>query len=126
MACLPIPECRGHRSVRFIETGPDIPDELLIDRDEGKVLFFCGAGVSLAFAKLPDFLSLAGGVIDELGALTIGQASRLFAAARLGSTSGGKSFIPVDQIFSLLDLEFDPSDVRDAVARAPAWPQPKS
>ena len=32
--------------LRFRESGPAIPDELLVARDEGQVLFFCGAGVS--------------------------------------------------------------------------------
>ena len=45
--------------MRFFENGPAIPDELLHDRDEGQVVFFCGAGVSRAKAKLPDFFGLA-------------------------------------------------------------------
>ncbi len=104
--------------MRFNENGPDIPDELLIARDEGDVLFFCGAGVSLAFAGLADFLRLAGDVIEELGSLTGSQARRLFDAASTTSPSGFKSFVPVDRMFSSLDLEFDPLEVRGAVARA--------
>jgi hypothetical protein len=41
--------------MRFIEKGVNIPDELLRAQDEGRVVFFCGAGVSLAKASLPDF-----------------------------------------------------------------------
>ncbi|TAT79519.1 hypothetical protein ELI56_15550 [Rhizobium ruizarguesonis] len=104
--------------MRFTEDGPDIPDELLIARDEGNVLFFCGAGVSRAFAGLADFLKLAGDVIDELGSLTGSQARRLHDAANTKLPSGTKSFVPVDRMFSSLDLEFDPREVRDAVARA--------
>lgn len=33
--------------------GPDMPDELLTARDEGRVVFFCCAGVSRAQAELP-------------------------------------------------------------------------
>ena len=44
--------------MRFIEHGPDIPDELLFAQDEGNVVFFCGAGVSRAYADLPDFSRL--------------------------------------------------------------------
>ncbi len=29
--------------MRFIEHGPDIPDELLLALDEERVVFFCGA-----------------------------------------------------------------------------------
>ncbi|MDR7224369.1 SIR2 family protein [Aminobacter aminovorans] len=104
--------------MRFIENGPDIPDELLISRDEGNVLLFCGAGVSLAYAGLADFLKLAGDVIDDLGSLTGSQARRLHDAASAKLPSGAKSFVPVDRMFSSLDLEFDPREVRDAVARA--------
>ncbi|WP_246763658.1 SIR2 family protein [Rhizobium bangladeshense] len=104
--------------MRFNEHGPDIPDELLVARDEGNVLFFCGAGVSLAYAGLADFLKLAGDVIDELGSLTGSQARRLHDAASTKLPSGTKSFVPADRMFSSLDLEFDPREVRDAVARA--------
>ncbi|WP_017958498.1 SIR2 family protein [Rhizobium leguminosarum] len=102
--------------MRFHEHGPDIPDELLVARDEGNVLFFCGAGVSLANAKLADFLTLAKNVIDDLGSLTGSQARRLYDAAR--PPSGAKSYVPVDRMFSSLDLEFEPREVRDAVAQA--------
>ncbi|MGO7242878.1 SIR2 family protein [Rhizobium ruizarguesonis] len=104
--------------MRFIENGPDIPDELLIARDEGNVLFFCGAGVSLAYAGLADFLKLAEKVIDELGSLTGSQARRLHDAASTKLPFGAKSFVPVDRMFTSLDLEFDPREVRDTVARA--------
>ena len=53
--------------MRFLENGPAIPDELLIARDEGRVVFFCGAGVSRARAGLVDFYGLAKGVIYKLG-----------------------------------------------------------
>lgn len=69
--------------MRFHEHGPDIPDELLVARDEGNVLFFCGAGVSLAYAGLADFLKLAEDVIDDLGSLTGSQARRLYDAANI-------------------------------------------
>ncbi|MGO7632706.1 SIR2 family protein [Rhizobium leguminosarum] len=104
--------------MRFTESGPDIPDELLVARDEGNVLFFCGAGVSRADADLSDFLKLAGDVIDELGSLTGSQARRLHDAANTKLPLHTKSFVPVDRMFSSLDLEFDPEDVRAAVARA--------
>jgi hypothetical protein len=44
--------------MRFLASGPSIPDELLVARDEGRVILFCGAGVSRAQAGLSDFLSL--------------------------------------------------------------------
>lgn len=44
--------------MRFLENGPNIPDELLIAQEQGEVLFLCGAGVSMP-AGLPSFLKLA-------------------------------------------------------------------
>jgi len=108
----------GAMPVRFIENGPDIPNDLLVARDDGDVLFFCGAGVSRAKAGLADFLTLAGDVIEDLGSLTGSQARRLHDAASTTLPSGAKSYVPVDRMFSSLDLEFDAVEVRNAVARA--------
>ena len=32
--------------MQFIENGPDIPEALLQAQEEGRVVFFCGAGIS--------------------------------------------------------------------------------
>ncbi|MFQ2031774.1 anti-phage defense-associated sirtuin Dsr1 [Aeromonas veronii] len=40
--------------MQFIPNGPDIPNELLHAHEEGRVLFFCGAGISYP-AGLPGF-----------------------------------------------------------------------
>ena len=64
--------------MRFIEHGPDIPDELLFAQDEGNVVFFCGAGVSRAYANLPDFSWLAQQVIEDLGATEESKAKKLW------------------------------------------------
>jgi len=32
--------------MQFVADGPDIPDSLLKAREEGDLLFFCGAGIS--------------------------------------------------------------------------------
>ena len=47
--------------MQFIKNGPDIPDTLLRAHEEGKVVFFCGAGISYA-AGLPSFK----GLVDQL------------------------------------------------------------
>jgi len=57
--------------MRFLANGPSIPDELLVARDEGRVIFFCGAGVSRARAGLTDFFGLAQRVVDTLGVILI-------------------------------------------------------
>jgi hypothetical protein len=104
--------------MRFTETGPDIPDDLLFARDQGKVVFFCGAGVSFAKAKLSDFLKLAGKVLDDMGSLPDSPARRLYNSANAAIARGEKSYVPVDRMFSALDQEFDPVEVRESVARA--------
>nr|WP_206295680.1 hypothetical protein [Pseudohalocynthiibacter aestuariivivens] len=47
--------------MQFIKNGPDIPEELLEAHEEGRVVFFCGAGVSYP-AGLPGF----GGLVDKI------------------------------------------------------------
>lgn len=47
----------GEVKVQFITNGPDIPDALLQAHEEGRVVFFCGAGISYP-AGLPDFKGL--------------------------------------------------------------------
>lgn len=43
--------------MQFISNGPDIPDALLQAQEEGRVVFFCGAGISYP-AGLPGFKGL--------------------------------------------------------------------
>lgn len=47
--------------MQFVTHGPDIPDALLQAHEEGRVVFFCGAGISYP-AGLPDFK----GLVDEI------------------------------------------------------------
>lgn len=105
--------------MRFIANGPAIPSELLTARDAGRVLFFCGAGVSRAAARLPDFIDLAGDVLDLLGSTSGSEARLLHAAAKAARDDlkgvGGPG---IDRVFSMLEQEFDLADIRHAVARA--------
>ena len=68
--------------MRFFENGPPIPDELLVARDEGRVVFFCGAGVSRARAGLSDFFGLAESVIGTLGVTADHAACKVLCEAR--------------------------------------------
>ncbi len=43
--------------MQFVRHGPDIPERLLQAHEEGRVVFFCGAGISYP-ARLPDFYGL--------------------------------------------------------------------
>src|SRR3546814_3534784 len=77
--------------MRFLSDGPIIPSHLLTQRNEGNVIFFCGAGISRR-AGLPDFGGLTQKVVQKLGA------EKALAAMERGDSS--------DRVFSLLVREF--------------------
>jgi hypothetical protein len=52
--------------MQFIKNGPDIPESLLQAHEEGRVVFFCGAGISYP-ARLPGFSGLVDQLFDVLG-----------------------------------------------------------
>ncbi|AXS40156.1 SIR2 family protein [Breoghania sp. L-A4] len=105
--------------MRFIASGPSIPDELLLARDQGRVVFFCGAGISRAKAKLPDFFELATTVTRALGVGENDPAMKIIAEAReIGQRTGVDGLISADRIFGLLERDFFSRDIQEAVARA--------
>lgn len=105
--------------MRFIADGPDLPHDLLVARDEGQVIFFCGAGVSRARAGLADFFGLANAVVDALGVDAQSPARQLLAIARAQQPIAGVGgLLAADRVFALLEREFDVVGIRNAVARA--------
>jgi hypothetical protein len=106
-------------SMRFFANGPSIPDELLVSRDEGDVIFFCGAGVSQAKAGLPNFEGLGRKILHLLGAAQDSPARKLLdKALDMGRIAGVGGLLATDRVFGLLEREFESSDVRKAVAEA--------
>ena len=105
--------------MRFLADGPDIPNELLVARDRGEVIFFCGAGVSQAKAGLPNFGTLAQTVLDNLGSALDSPARKVLAIADgLERVSGVGGLMATDRIFGLLEREFLTEHVHEAVAAA--------
>jgi hypothetical protein len=105
--------------MRFLKDGPAIPDDLLTARDESRVVFFCGAGVSRARAGLPDFFGLAERVIQKLGVSTDDAVCKILSIARkIGGETGETGLISADRIFGLLERDFLPRDIEAAVAEA--------
>jgi hypothetical protein len=105
--------------LRFFANGPWLPDELLVARDKGRVLFFCGAGVSRAKAGLPDFLGLAKSVLRELRVLSESPAQKLVnTAERLDPIAGVGGMLAADRIFGLLERDFSVTDIDRAVGAA--------
>ena len=104
--------------MRFLVNGPSIPNELLIARDEGRVIFFCGAGVSRARAGLPGFFGLAQNVIETLGVAVDDPARRLIEEAQEFDRRRISGLISADRIFGLLERNFLVRDIEEAVAKA--------
>lgn len=105
--------------MRFMANGPLIPDDLLMARDAGDVIFFCGAGVSQHRAGLPDFFKLGGTVIDLLGAGEKSLARKLFRRiGEIGPMNGVGGLVATDRIFSLLEREFEQKDIQAKIACA--------
>lgn len=103
--------------MRFTADGVDIPDELLWAQDEGRVVFFCGAGVSRAKANLPDFDGLTSMVLDGLGAAANDDARKLFELASAAKSSGGIDGLSIaDQVFQKLRRNFMDADIGAKVA----------
>jgi hypothetical protein len=105
--------------MRFLKDSPTIPDALLIARDEGRVVFFCGAGVSRARAGLSDFFGLADDVIHKLGVPTDNPACKILNEAReIDKRTGVSGLISADRIFGLIERDFLVRDIEAAVAEA--------
>lgn len=105
--------------MRFLADGPSIPDDLLLARDQGRVIFFCGAGVSRARAQLPDFFGLASKVVSKLGVDQNSPAYKLIQEAQeIDRRVGIPGVISADRVFGLLERDFASIDIEEAVASA--------
>lgn len=89
--------------MRFSADGPALPNHLLEQQQQGNVVFFCGAGLSIP-AGLPSFFGLTGAIIDGLGA---GKARK--------ALDGGDTF---DRVFSLLLREFGRQEIDSQLYKA--------
>lgn len=63
--------------MQFVSNGPDIPDSLLQAHEEGRVIFFCGAGISNP-AGLPGFEDLVRDIYKETSTDLAGIEEELF------------------------------------------------
>lgn len=52
--------------MQFVSDGPDVPNDLLQAHEEGRVIFFCGAGISYP-AGLPGFKGLVDKIYESIG-----------------------------------------------------------
>ena len=86
--------------MRLVPFGPDLPDELLEERDAGNVVFVCGAGISRP-AGLPGFFDLTKKAISRLGVPEGAASITLFNRIKNDPTYP-QTF---DQVFGLLQPE---------------------
>ncbi|MGE6742060.1 SIR2 family protein [Allorhizobium pseudoryzae] len=97
--------------MRFHSDGPVIPDILLERRDAGRVVFLCGAGVSLP-SGMPSFIGLTRHVIEFFDPPEDTEIMSAFQPW-LNDASGGH--VPLDQIFNLLHQEYGKDEVNALV-----------
>ena len=71
--------------MQFIDNGPDIPDALLQAHEEGRVVFFCGAGISCA-AGLPSFKGLVEKIYKQIGTTCTEEEKAAFDQGRFDIT----------------------------------------
>lgn len=99
--------------MRFHSDGPAIPDILLERCDAGRVVFLCGAGVSVP-SGMPDFIDLTKHVMDFFDPASDSEIMSAFQPWR-DDSSGANT--PLDQIFNLLHQEYGKDEVNALVTK---------
>ena len=102
--------------MRFLPDGLTIPDELLEGRDQGRVVFLCGAGVSYP-AGMPNFLELATYVVKELGTPPDAPSRSVLSMWKNENNVPTSARPPVDQIFNLLQQEYAAGEIDYLIAK---------
>lgn len=90
--------------MRFVDAGPDIPNELIAAQERGETLFVCGAGVSRTVG-LPLFRKLVEQVYGRLGESWVHH-----PAEREGMVEGGELFGQYDMVLRCLERRLAASE----------------
>lgn len=92
----------------FVANGPVVPEELIQDLEDDRVVLFCGAGISMG-AGLPDYAGLVQQVYKQVGAPL--------------PCKGDKSWDWPDRMLGDLESRFGPvsvrKEIREAIERKP-------
>ncbi len=91
--------------MKFLQNGPDIPNELIAAQERGEVIFICGAGVSMQLG-LPSFKGLIQRVYDELG-----EQWELHHAEREGMKDDGQLARQYDRVLRCLERRLAASNL---------------
>lgn len=98
--------------MRFHADGPAIPDILLERCDSGRVVFLCGAGVSLP-SGMPSFVDLTQYVIEFFDPPEDSEIIEAFRPWKKNQSTATN--VPLDQIFNLLHQEYGKDEVNALV-----------
>lgn len=90
--------------MRLVDSGPDIPDELISAQERGETIFVCGAGVSRTVG-LPGFGELVEKVYRRLGESWLHH-----PAEREGMVEGGELFGQYDRVLRCLERRLAASE----------------
>lgn len=101
--------------MRFIAGGPNLPDLLLERRDQGRVVFLCGAGVSCN-AGLPTFIELTRDVLNYFDPPDDSDLAKAFQFSAKENERYSRPKESLDHIFQLLQQEYGRKEVNIAVA----------
>jgi len=104
--------------MRFHLDGPAIPDVLLERCDARRVVFLCGAGVSVP-SGMPTFVDLARYVIEFFDPAADSEFMAKFRPWMDGQSAANA---PLDQIFNLLHLEYGKDEVNALVTKLLSTP----
>ena len=107
--------------MRFHPDGPALPDILLERCDAGRVVFLCGAGVSVP-SGMPNFVDLTRYVIEFFDPPTDSEITAAFKPW-LVDRSGAN--VPLDQVFNLLHIEYGKDEVNALVTKLLSAPLEK-
>lgn len=97
--------------MKFFADGPSIPDLLLERCDAGRVVFLCGAGVSIP-SGMPSFIDLTKHVVDFFDPA---PDSEIMTSFQPWLDDPSAANMPLDQIFNLLHQEYGRNEVNALV-----------
>ena len=100
--------------MKFCADGPEIPDDLLWRRDDGDVVFICGAGVSAQRAGLPGFDKLA---LKVMGNLHIPKDHNARKILRLSKKKENRGLISIDRVFGEIEHDYYMPEIVGAVTK---------
>ncbi len=88
-------------------------------RDQGRVVFFCGAGVSRHKAKLDDFHSLTGKIITDLGVDELDRVAKIYKkiCELIDDDEDYGSLISSDRLFGHLEQDYDLNLINEYIAK---------